>query len=273
MSCETVQGAEKSFVARPQKPSRTRAFGAIFAQKWRLKWLVVMILRQMVLVLAGMFLSLPLLAQYQQEPQAEDSTVVLTLDDALKIALSENVSVKVADMEIQRAKYAKKGSYGALLPQINASGLYSYAIQKQKVYFGSDKASDDEGESKGGGMASMMGAMMDPIYYYIQQLMALHPTAQIPPYQAPQQEESSSGSDAVEMGRSNQVQFGISASMPLVNVQLWESLRRINKKARPAVPGVRERRPGLQEVRVVAALPRNPALVQYYHIRKKYVCI
>ena len=202
-------------------------------------------LRQMVLVLAGAFLSLPLLAQYQQEPQAEDSTVVLTLDDALKIALSENVSVKVADMEIQRAKYAKKGSYGALFPQINASGLYSYAIQKQKVYFGSDKASDDEGESKGGGMASMMGAMMDPIYYYIQQLMALHPTAQIPPYQAPQKEESSSGSDAVEMGRSNQVQFGISASMPLVNVQLWESLRISGEQVELAVEQARESRLGM----------------------------
>ena len=50
-------------------------------------------------------------AQYQgSERPVGDSTVVLTLDDAIKIALSENTSVKVADMEIQRSKYAQKGS-------------------------------------------------------------------------------------------------------------------------------------------------------------------
>ena len=44
-------------------------------------------------------------AQYKDSPQeADDSTLVLTLDDALKIALSENTSVKVADMEVQRQK-------------------------------------------------------------------------------------------------------------------------------------------------------------------------
>ena len=40
-------------------------------------------------------------AQYKESPQeASDSTLVLTLDDAIKIALSENTSVKVADMEV-----------------------------------------------------------------------------------------------------------------------------------------------------------------------------
>ena len=68
-----------------------------------------------------------------QERPAGDTTLVISLDDALKIALSENTSVKVADMEIQRVKYAQKGSYGQLFPQISATGMYSYAIQKQKV--------------------------------------------------------------------------------------------------------------------------------------------
>ena len=44
--------------------------------------------------------------------QADSSVtpVVITLDQALKIALSENVSVKVADLEIKRTEYAKKGA-------------------------------------------------------------------------------------------------------------------------------------------------------------------
>ena len=44
------------------------------------------------------------------QPQADTSKVVITLDDALKIALSENVAVKVADKEIERSQYAKKGT-------------------------------------------------------------------------------------------------------------------------------------------------------------------
>ena len=179
------------------------------------------------------------LAQYQTAP-APDSTLVLTLDDAIKIALSENTSVKVADMEVQRTKYAKKGAYGALFPQINASGLYSYAIQKQKVYFGSD--SDDEGSS-GGGMAGMMSGMMEPIMYYIQQLYAATNTPFVP-YVAPQQQEESSGDGAIEMGRTNQVQLGITASMPVVNFQLWESLRLSGDQVELAVEQARESRLG-----------------------------
>ena len=38
-----------------------------------------------------------------------DSTLHLTLDDALRIALSENITVQVADKEIERTGYAKKG--------------------------------------------------------------------------------------------------------------------------------------------------------------------
>ena len=99
-----------------------------------------MYLKRFALLAASAFLVFPALAQYQDaDPQQEPGTVVLTLEDALKIALSENTSVKVADMEIERQQYARKGSYAALLPQVSASGMYSYALKKQKVYFGSDK--------------------------------------------------------------------------------------------------------------------------------------
>ena len=191
-------------------------------------------------------LLLPLAAQAQfnsKERPAGDTTLVLTLDDALKIALSENVSVKVADMEVQRNEYARKGAYGALFPQISASGMYSYAIQKQKVFFGSDD--DSEGSSGGGGgMASMFMSAFEPIMYYIQQLYAVTGTPFVP-YIAPAQEETtSSSSDPIEMGRRNQVTFGLSAAMPLVNVQLWESLRLTGDQVELAVEQARESRLG-----------------------------
>ena len=195
-------------------------------------------MKRLLLALA-LILPASALAQYQDAPPA-DSTLVLTLDDAIKIALSENTSVKVADMEVQRTKYAKKGAYGALFPQINASGLYSYAIQKQKVYFGSD--SEDEGSS-GSGMSGMMAGMMEPIMYYIQQLYAATSTPFIP-YVAPAQEEDSSSDGAIEMGRTHQVQLGLSASMPLINFQLWESLRLSGDQVELAVEQARESRLG-----------------------------
>ncbi len=183
-------------------------------------------------------------AQYQsKESPRTDSTLVLSLDDALKIALSENVSVKVADMEVKRNEYARRGSYGALFPQISASGMYSYAIQKQKVFFGSDD--DSESSSGGGGMASMFMSAFEPIMYYIQQLYAVTGTPFVP-YIAPAKEETStsSSSDPIEMGRRNQVTFGLSASMPLVNVQLWESLRLTGDQVELAVEQARESRLG-----------------------------
>ena len=182
-------------------------------------------------------------AQFQgaDRPEGTD-TLVLSLDDAIRIALSENTSVKVADMEIRRQEYAKKGSYGALFPQINASGMYSYAIQKQKVFFGSD---DDSGSGSGGGMASMMSGLMDPIMYYIEQLYAGTGVPFVP-YEAPPVDPSagSSSSDPIEMGRRNQVQLGLSAAMPLVNLQLWESLRLSGDQVELAVEQARNSRLG-----------------------------
>ena len=201
-----------------------------------------MCVRKLVLVLA---LLVPALARAQfrgtERPEGE-SVLVLTLDDAIKIALSENTSVKVADMEIQRQQYARKGSYGQLFPQISASGMYSYAIQKQKVYFGSDS---DDGGSSGGGMASMYASMLDPIMYYIEQLYLATSTPfvpYVPP--TPDPSEQSSGDGAIEMGRRNQVSFGLSASMPLVNFQLWESLRITGDQVELAVEKARESRLG-----------------------------
>ena len=45
-----------------------------------------------------------------EKAESSETPVVITLEQALQIALSENVSVKVADMEIQRTGFAKKGT-------------------------------------------------------------------------------------------------------------------------------------------------------------------
>ena len=205
-----------------------------------------MYLKRIALLAASAFLALPALAQYQDAaPQPEAGKVVLTLEDALKIALSENTSVKVADMEIERQQYARKGSYAALLPQVSASGMYSYALKKQKVYFGSDKKDGEEGSSGGGGMAGMMASLMNPIMYYIEQLYAGTGVPFVP-YVDPNQGQQGGGgsSEPMEMGRTHSVTFGLSAQMPVVNFQLWESLRLTGDQVELAVEQARESRLG-----------------------------
>ena len=127
-------------------------------------------------IIAGLVL-MPLSAdaQFKSKQQEEAPKVeipaVITLEDALKIALSENVSVKVADLEIQRKEYAKKGTYAALYPQIDLTGSYQRTIKKQVMYM------------------TMNGQSM-----------------------------------GIEVGKSNTINTGVSAAMPIVNAQLWKSL-------------------------------------------------
>ena len=203
-----------------------------------------MFLKRFALFAASAILAFPALAQYQDAaPQPETGKVILTLEDALKVALSENTSVKVADMEIERQQYARKGSYAALLPQVSASGMYSYALKKQKVYFGSDKQ-DDEGGSSGGGMAGMMAALMNPIMYYINELYAGTGVPFVPYVDPDAGKESGGSSEPMEMGRTHSITFGLSAQMPLVNFQLWESLRLTGDQVELAVEQARESRLG-----------------------------
>ena len=128
-------------------------------------------------IIAGLVL-MPLSAdaQFRDKKQQEEAPkveipAVITLEDALKIALSENVSVKVADLEIQRKEYAKKGTYAALYPQIDLTGSYQRTIKKQVMYM------------------TMGGQSM-----------------------------------GIEVGKSNTINTGVSAAMPIVNAQLWKSL-------------------------------------------------
>lgn len=150
---------------------------------------------------------------------ADTSTVHLTLEDALRIALSENVSVKVADKEIERSEYARRGTYSSLLPQINVTGSYQRTIKKQVMYMGGD---DDE--ESGGGMASMFTGIMAPIYAALAQLSQGTgiPIDLSSPTQQQTQTDNSDGGIAV--GRWNTFNAGLSANMPLVNFQLWKSI-------------------------------------------------
>ena len=174
-------------------------------------------------VIAAFALSLPASAQYREDAPKSDveaildeagsaqEPVVITLEQALEIALSENISVKVADMEIERTEYAKKGSYAALWPQIDASGAYQRTIKKQVMYMDFDMSS--LGGMLGGGAGEGEGT-------------ELPEGTEIPDGAGLSTEDTSSSSGGgMEVGRWNTWSTGVSAAMPLVNAQLWQSLK------------------------------------------------
>jgi len=136
------------------------------------------------------------------------SVKILSLEDVIKITLSENTTIKIADMEINRVGYAKKGTYAALYPQIDVVGSFQRTIEKQVMYM-------DGGN--GGGIAS---SIMSSIVPYLQPLYAQHPDISMP-----EPQPSSGSSDGIAVGRWNTWSAGVTLAMPLVNAQLWKNLK------------------------------------------------
>lgn len=144
-----------------------------------------------------------------EQADSSEAPLVITLEQALQIALSENLSVKVADMEIERTGFAKKGAYASLFPQIDASGTYQRTIKKQVMYMDFDMG------SLGGPGAGMTGGEGDGT-----ENPGLGEEAG-----RKSSGSSSSSSGGLEVGRWNTWMAGVSASMPLVNAQLWQSIK------------------------------------------------
>lgn len=175
-------------------------------------------MKKLVLSLLSGLAGLALAAQTPVEDTVKTSPVLLSLQDALKIAMSENISVKVADMEISRTKYAKKGTYAALYPQIDASASFQRTIKKQVMYMDFDlggagsAAGSGSGSAAGSGSGSAAGSGSDT-------------GSTSPSTSGSAASGASSMKDGIEVGRSNTWSAGISANMSLVNAQLWRQLK------------------------------------------------
>ena len=63
---------------------------------------------------------------------------MLSLDKCITIALSDNPTIKVADMEIERTDYYNKEILGQLLPNISFNAQYSRTLAKQTMYLNMD---------------------------------------------------------------------------------------------------------------------------------------
>jgi outer membrane protein TolC len=79
-------------------------------------------------VISGKKISIACMAAlfpFATKAQGDQPTIELTLEKAIEIALSENLSVKVADKEIQKVNYAKKSAWYDLIPALDVTGQYS----------------------------------------------------------------------------------------------------------------------------------------------------
>ena len=116
-------------------------------------------------------LTMVMTCKVSKAQHAQDS-LIISLDQAIEIALEESNSIKIADLTIEKSGYSKKGTYAALYPNISANGSYQRTLKKQVM------AMDFGGQAM-----------------------------------------------EISVGKWNNVNAGISASMPLINAQLWQSMK------------------------------------------------
>ncbi len=99
-------------------------------------------MKKMMMTLCALVLALGVSAQ-TTEGATEMTTMRLTLQEAIDLALSENPTIKVADLEVERYDYVRKEMLGNLYPTLSASGTYTYAVVKSEISKGLSFGADN----------------------------------------------------------------------------------------------------------------------------------
>ncbi|MBR2049393.1 MAG: TolC family protein [Rikenellaceae bacterium] len=99
-------------------------------------------MKKMMMTLCALVLALGVSAQ-TTEGATEMTTMRLTLQEAIDLALSENPTIKVADLEVDRYDYVRKEMLGNLYPSLSASGTYTYAVVKSEISKGLSFGADN----------------------------------------------------------------------------------------------------------------------------------
>lgn len=123
---------------------------------------------------------------------------VLSLDECISIALTENPTVRVADMEVVKADYSRQETLGQLLPSLSFDGSYNRTLQKQVAYMDLDAFGD---------MGGMGGAGGDT------------------PGSDDAEASKSKANEGFKMGLDNMYTLGFQLAVPVIAPQLWQALK------------------------------------------------
>lgn len=155
-------------------------------------------LQFVLMTICALFVLQPMMAQQETE-------LIVDLNTAIEIALNENPTIKIADMEITKKEYSKKSAYGALMPQVDLIGQYQRTIKRQTMYL--DGAFD------------MMGGV-DPSKFNEEELKILDVMGRA---MAP--DPDADPNEGIQVGRKNMWSGGVNVSLPIVVPSLWKNIQ------------------------------------------------
>lgn len=100
-------------------------------------------MKKMMMTLCALLLMTLGVSAQTTEGATTVTTMQLTLQEAIDLALSENPTIKVADLEVERYDYVRKETLGNLYPSLSASGTYTYAVVKSEISKGLSFGADN----------------------------------------------------------------------------------------------------------------------------------
>lgn len=217
-----------------------------------------------------------LLLPFMGKAQDEQPVLHLTIDKAIEIALSESPVVNVANLEVQKKKYARRSAQSALYPQIDAMGQYTRTIQKMVTYM------DGAFDMKGMFMPALAGVeqtLIDNVPGYTPNELYENFNRIYDQAMAGQGQD-----DGFEVGRDNEWQAGLSLKWPIIVPTLWKSLQISSLDVELAVEGARASRVNMsndvrkacygvllaQDAYEVFRESYDNAMLNYQDIKRKY---
>jgi len=139
------------------------------------------------------------IASTAAETPPDTTGIVMSLDQCIAVALSDNPTIKIADMEVKRIDYSRKENLGQLFPTIAFGASYNRMLAKQVTYMNMDNF-----PSMGGGSG----------------------TDNSDQEESPESRAGSGSRDSgIKMGLDNSYSVGFSAGLPIIAPQLWKSLK------------------------------------------------
>ena len=100
-------------------------------------------MKKMMMTLCALLLMTLGVSAQTTEGATAVTTMQLSLQEAIDLALSENPTIKVADLEVERYDYVRKETLGNLYPSLSASGTYTYAVVKSEISKGLSFGADN----------------------------------------------------------------------------------------------------------------------------------